>query len=118
MNSEGYNQLQGLSQRKVPFSLEAEQSVLGSILIDPRAIEDVAGIISYSDFYLDDHAKIYLAMNELFIGNRTIDLVTLIDMLTKQGVLKDKNISEYIKLIAQIVPSAKNVKDYAQIVKD
>ena len=118
MNSEGYNQLQGLSQRKVPFSLEAEQSVLGSILIDPRAIEDVAGIISYSDFYIDDHAKIYLAMNELFIGNRTIDLVTLIDMLTKQGVLKDKNISEYIKLIAQIVPSAKNVKDYAQIVKD
>ncbi len=118
MNTEGYNKYSELSQRKVPFSLEAEQSVLGSILIDPRSIEDVAGIISSSDFYIDDHAKIYLAMNEMFIGNRSIDLVTLIDTLTKQGVLKDKNISDYIKLIAQIVPSAKNIKDYAKIVRD
>ncbi|MBE6606178.1 MAG: replicative DNA helicase [Ruminococcaceae bacterium] len=118
MNTEGYNNYSDLSQRKVPFSLEAEQSVLGSILIDPRAIEDVAGIISSTDFYIDDHAKIYLAMNEMFISNRTIDLVTLIDTLTKQGVLKDRDISDYIKIIAQIVPSAKNIKDYANIVRD
>ncbi len=118
MNTEGYNNYSDLSQRKVPFSLEAEQSVLGSILIDPRAIEDVAGIITSSDFYIDDHAKIYLAMNEMFISNRTIDLVTLIDTLTKQGVLKDRDISDYIKVIAQIVPSAKNIKDYANIVRD
>lgn len=118
MNQEGYNNGTELSQRKVPFSLEAEQSVLGSILIDPRSIEEIADIISYSDFYIDDHAKIYLAMNELFISNKTIDLVTLIDMLTKQGVLKDRSINDYIKLIAQTVPSAKNIKDYAQIVQN
>ncbi|MBQ7821439.1 MAG: replicative DNA helicase [Clostridia bacterium] len=118
MNSESYNQVQGLSQRKVPFSLEAEQSVLGSILIDPRSIEDIADIISYSDFYIDDHAKIYLAMSELFLNSKNIDLVTLIDMLTKQGAFKDRDINDYIKLIAQIVPSAKNIKDYAKIVQD
>lgn len=118
MNYQDFNGSSSQSQRKVPFSLEAEQSVLGSILIDPRAIEEIAGIITSSDFYIDDHAKIYLAMNELFLASKNIDLVTLIDTLTKQGVLKDRNINEYIKLIAQIVPSAKNVKDYAHIVKD
>lgn len=118
MNYQDFNGSSSQSQRKVPFSLEAEQSVLGSILIDPRAIEEIAGIITSSDFYIDDHAKIYLAMNELFLASKNIDLVTLIDTLTKQGVLKDRNINEYIKLIAQIVPSAKNVKDYARIVKD
>ena len=106
------------TQRKIPFSLEAEQSVLGSVLIDPRAIEDIADIISSTDFYIEDHAKIYLAMNELFISNKNIDIVTLIDALTKQGVMKDRNISDYIKLIAQTVPSAKNVRDYAKIVRD
>ena len=119
MNSEGYNKTQGLSQRKVPFSLEAEQSVLGSILIDPRAIEDIADIITHADFYIDDHAKIYLAMSELFLSSKNIDLVTLIDMLTKQGAFKNRDdINDYIKLIAQIVPSAKNIKDYAKIVQD
>ena len=118
MNYQDFNGASSQSQRKVPFSLEAEQSVLGSILIDPRAIEEITGIINSSDFYIDDHAKIYLAMNELFLASKNIDLVTLIDTLTKQGVLKDRNINEYIKLIAQIVPSAKNVKDYARIVKD
>ncbi len=116
MNQDVYNQLS--LTRKMPFSLEAEQSVLGSILIDPRSIEDIVGIITSSDFYIDDHAKIFLAMNELFLASKSIDLVTLIDMLTRQGVLKDKSISDYIKLIAQTVPSAKNIKDYAKIVKD
>lgn len=118
MNTDAYNKFSEISDRKVPFSLEAEQSVLGSILIDPRAIEDVAGILKYSDFYIEDHAHIFLAMSEMFLSNKNIDLVTLIDTLTKQGVLKDKNINEYIKLIAEIVPSAKNVRDYAQIVRD
>lgn len=118
MNTDGYTNTSGASMRKMPFSLEAEQSVLGSILIDPRAIEDITGIITSSDFYIDDHAKIYLALNELFLSSKNIDIVTLIDMLTRQGVLKDKNISDYIKLIAQTVPSAKNIKDYAKIVKD
>ncbi len=118
MNSGEYNKSSSFADRKVPFSLEAEQSVLGSILIDPRAIEEVTEIITSGDFYIDDHAKIYLAMNELFISSKSIDVVTLIDTLKKQGVMNNKDISDYIKLIAQTVPSAKNIKDYAQIVKE
>ncbi len=118
MNSGEYNKSSSFSERKVPFSLEAEQSVLGSILIDPRAIEDVTEIITSGDFYIDDHAKIYLAMNELFISSKSIDVVTLIDTLKKQGVMNNKDISDYIKLIAQTVPSAKNIKDYAHIVRE
>ncbi len=118
MNSADFSKTPSVSERKVPFSLEAEQSVLGSILIDPRSIEEITEIITSSDFYIDDHAKIYLAMSELFINSKSIDVVTLIEALKKNGVLQNKDISEYIKLIAQVVPSAKNIKDYAQIVRE
>ena len=118
MNSADYQKTSRVTERKVPFSLEAEQSVLGSILIDPRSIEEITDILSSTDFYIDDHAKIYLAMSDLFINSKSIDVVTLIDTLKKQGVLNNKDISEYIKLIAQVVPSAKNIKDYAQIVRE
>lgn len=113
-----YGQFSELSQKKVPFSLEAEQSVLGSILIDPSSIDKIIGIIGSTDFYIEDHAKIFLAMNELFLSSKTIDVVTLIDTLSKQGVLKERDLAEYIKLIAQSVPSAENIIDYAKIVAE
>ena len=54
-----------LIQRKLPFSLEAEQSVLGSILIDPECFNVIAGILKSEDFYIDSHVQIYLAMQDL-----------------------------------------------------
>ncbi len=105
--------------KKMPFSLEAEQSVLGSILIDPECFPEIASLVKSEDFYLDSHAQIYLAMQDLFLQNRTIDVVTLIDTLVKRGVYSsDDEGKKYIKLIAEIVPSAANVKDYAKIVRD
>ena len=105
--------------KKMPFSLEAEQSVLGSILINPECISELASELKSKDFYLEDHQEMYLAMLELFQQNRTIDLVTLIDALVHRGVYKDEEETKrYIKLIAEIVPSASNVKDYAKIVHD
>ncbi len=112
------NELLGF-QRNLPFSLEAEQSVLGSILIEPECFTEVATILKSDDFYIDEHVQIYLAMQELFLHSRKIDLVTLIDMLTLRGVYKnDEDGKKYIKVIASVVPTASNVKDYAAIVRD
>ena len=105
--------------RKMPLSLEAEQSVLGSILIDPESFPEIASMLKSDDFYLESHAAIYLAMQDLFLQSRTIDVVTLIDALVKNGVYGTGDEGrKYIKIIAEIVPSAANVKDYAKIVRD
>ncbi len=104
--------------RKLPFSLEAEQSVLGSILIDPECFNVIAGILKSEDFKLDEHVQIYLAMQEMYLKNKDIDVVTLIDTLVHRGVYDEEQSKSYIKLIAQTVPSAANVEDYARIVKD
>ena len=107
-----------LSPRKLPFSLEAEQSVLGSILIDPETINIIAGILKSDDFHVENHREIYLAMQDLYLQNRSIDVVTLIDALVKRGVLERSGCEEYVKLLAGVVPSAANAADYARIVKD
>lgn len=105
--------------RRLPFSLEAEQSVLGSILIDPEAFSDVANVITHEDFYIADHREIYLSMQELFLQNRTIDVVTLIDTLVKRGLYSTNEQGRaYIKIIAEMVPSASNIRDYAKIVRE
>ena len=105
-------------QRKLPFSLIAEQSLLGSILVDPEALNEVAEIISPSDFYLTEHTQIYTAMHELFLINKEIDVVTLIDMLVTKGIYSKSGGEDYIRSLYQAVSNALNVKDYAQIVKN
>ncbi|MBR5515919.1 MAG: replicative DNA helicase [Clostridia bacterium] len=104
--------------RRTPFSLEAEQAVLGSILIDPEAFTTLPQYISSDDFYLQEHKEIYAAMQALFLANNSIDPVTLIDNLVKQGVYDIEKSTQYIRLIAEIVPSAANIREYAKIVKD
>ena len=67
--------------RKLPFSLIAEQSLLGAILVDPESFNEIADVVAVSDFYLEEHQQIFSAMHELFLTSRDIDVVTLIDML-------------------------------------
>ena len=64
-------------QKNLPCALEAEQSVLGSILIDPNCFADLTEIIHADDFYLDEHGEIFYAMQDLFAKSREIDLVCL-----------------------------------------
>lgn len=104
--------------RKLPFSLIAEQSLLGSILIDPDSFNEIADMLTATDFYLTEHTQIYLAMQELFLRNREIDIVTLIDMLVQKGIYDKSGGENYIRQLAEAVPNALNVKDYARIVKD
>ena len=104
--------------RKLPFSAIAEQSLLGSILTDPASLNYVADMVSSEDFYIEEHKQIYLAMHELFLTNNEIDIVTLIDTLVKKGIYSKSGGEDYIKVIAQTVPNALNIRDYAKIVKD
>ena len=104
--------------RKLPFSMPAEQSLLGSVLIDPAALNEVADLINAEDFYLSEHKQIYLAMHELFLTNSEIDVVTLIDMLVVKGIYDKSGGEDYIRTLTDAVPDALNVKDYARIVKE
>ena len=105
--------------RKIPFSLEAEQALLGSVLISPDSFDKIADLITAADFYLENHRQIYMAMQSLFLKSRDIDPVLVVEELVKQGAYADDNSGkEYLRTLAEIVPSAANVRDYAVIVRD
>ncbi len=104
--------------RRMPFSLEAEQSVLGSIMIDPSCMDTIATLISRDDFYLPEHAEIFSAMQSMYLKSRSIDVVTLIDELVVSGTYDEAGGNSYLKLIAETVPTAVNAVDYAKIVRD
>ena len=104
--------------RKQPFSMIAEQSLLGSVLIDPEKLNEIAGEIAPEDFYISEHSKIFDAMLGLYRVNGMIDLVTLIDQLVQRGVYDKSGGEDYIRTLGEVVPSALNIKDYAKIVKD
>lgn len=102
----------------MPFSLEAEQSLLGSILINPACMDEIAGVISADDFYLTEHAEIYKAMQSMYLKSKNIDVVTLIEELVQNGTYDEAGGREYLKLVAEAVPTAANAKDYAGIIRD
>ena len=104
--------------RKLPFSLEAEQSLLGSILIDPMCMDEIAPLISAEDFYVPEHTEIFRAMQSIYLKSKNIDVVTLIDELVKSGTYDESGGREYLRLVAEAVPTAANAKDYADIVRD
>ena len=104
--------------RKLPFSVEAEQSVLGSILVKPESFERIAGQLDPDDFYMEEHKAIFSAIQEMFLKNRTIDTVTLLDALVQGGYRDKSGGIQYLTQIAQVVSSAQNIRDYAKIVKE
>jgi len=108
--------------RKIPYSLEAEMSVLGAILISPEIYEEVAETLSVDDFYLSNHKQIYDAITDLYLRNRSLDLITLLeDIVSKNSRTDDmtrNNTKEYLMRLSDNVPVVKNVKEYAEIVKE
>ena len=88
--------------RKLPFSLEAEQAVLGSILIDPVSLDTIQ--IKKEDFYIPEHAAIFTAMQSMYVSSRSIDVVTLIDALTASGTYDDAGGREYLTIIEMLFP--------------
>lgn len=101
-----------------PHSVESEQSILGSIILDKEAIITVAEIINPSDFYKEAHKIIYESMLSLNSNNEPIDLITLIEELRKEGHLDNIGGISYLTSLSTIVPTTSNVKYYANIVKE
>ena len=107
-----------LASRKMPCSLSAERALLGSVLIDPNSINEIAATIGADDFYVQEHKQIYLAMRELFDASQEIDPVTLIDSLVHKGVYEKAGGESYVRSLLDVTPSAMNIADYARIVKE
>ena len=106
-----------LLARQVPQSLEAEQSVLGSILIDSQCITEVIGILRPEDFYNQQNREIYEAIYTMFNFSQTIDPVTVLDKMREMGIYHD-NSRDYILQLMQITPTAANAQRYANIVRE
>ena len=103
--------------RKMPFSLEAEQAILGTIIIDSEKFADVA-TLKEDEFYLEQHKQIFGAMRSMFNINRVIDPVTLIDTLTQLGTYTEGDAAKYIKLLVDLASDASNIEEYSKIVRD
>lgn len=101
-----------------PSSLEAEQAVLASLLIDERAIDRVIEIIEIDDFYHPYHQLIYSTLLELNNENKPLDLVTLVSKLEDKGQLINAGGYEYISSLVDIIPNASNIVHYAEIAKE
>ena len=105
--------------RKVPpQNLDAEESVLGGILLDTNALDRVIEVMGVEDFYRESHRKIFRAMLSLSDKREPIDLITLADSLRGRGELQDIGGATYLAELVDRVPSAANIANYARIVRE
>ena len=107
-----------LIKRVLPHSLEAEQSVIGSMLMDREAIITASEIVTADDFYQHQYGVMYESMVELFNEGKPVDLVTLQNRLKEKDVPPEVSSLEFVRDIITTVPTAANVKYYATIVKE
>jgi replicative DNA helicase len=104
-------------QKLPPNSLEAEVSVLGSILLDPESIIKVSDFLRADDFYAQSYGDVYRVMLDLSTQRKPIDIVTVSEALFAQGILENMGGSAVIAELATAVPTASHIFEYAQIVK-
>ena len=106
-----------LLMRQMPHSTEAEQAVVGSMLIDPRCIGDVCGVVKADDFYSETNKLIFETIYSMFSYSMTIDAVTVLEQMRINGTANDR-LSDYMIELMNITPTAANVLEYAAIVRD
>ncbi|GGC59843.1 replicative DNA helicase [Undibacterium terreum] len=106
------------SIRVPPHSIEAEQSVLGGLLLDNAAWDRIADFIREDDFYRYDHRIIFSCMVKLINSSKPADVITVFEALTGLGKAEDAGGLSYLNALAQNTPSAANIRRYAEIVRD
>jgi replicative DNA helicase len=104
--------------RVPPHSIEAESSVLGGLLLDNGAWDRVGDLVSDSDYYRLEHQLIYAAIAALINGNKPADVITVFEQLSSQGKAEQVGGLSYLNALAQYVPSAANIRRYAEIVRE
>ncbi|MBQ1897612.1 MAG: replicative DNA helicase [Ruminococcus sp.] len=108
-----------LSGPRMPYSLEAEQAVLGAVLMEPDAISRVAEVLPSSEyFYLANHRTIYAVMLSMFTSGQPVDQITVLEALKTERDFDDATGKTYLYQLAQNCPSIANVENYARIVRD
>ena len=107
-----------LIKRVLPHSVEAEQSVIGSMLMDREAIISASEIITADDFYQHQYGVMFESMVELFNENRPVDLITLQNRLKEKDVPPEVSSLDFVRDIITTVPTSANVKSYANIVRE
>jgi replicative DNA helicase len=109
--------MNAFSERVPPQNLEAEQSVLGAMLIDRDAVVTVSNLLGPEDFYADKHQQLYTAVIAIFNRGEPVDLITVQDELRKRGHLDEVGGLAYLTTLINMVPSTANVQQYAMIVE-
>ncbi|HIZ71248.1 MAG TPA: replicative DNA helicase [Candidatus Atopostipes pullistercoris] len=107
-----------MGDRMPPQNIEAEQSVLGSILLQPSALISAMEFIQANDFYRRSHQLIFQVMIELNDKNEEIDVITVANLLERSGQLEDIGGTPYLAELSNVVPTAANVEYYAKIVEE
>src|SRR5215212_6912765 len=98
-----------------PQNLDAEESVLGAMMLAPGAIGAVSEILDAGDFYRESHARIYRAALSLYARGEPVDAITLVDELEEKGDLEDSGGRVRVHELAALVPAAANAAHYARI---
>ena len=101
-----------------PQNLDAEESVLGAMMLSPGAIGAVSEVLDASDFYRESHAKIYRAALALYAKGEPVDAITLVDELEERGELEEVGGRVRIHELAALVPATANAGHYARIVRE
>ena len=107
-----------LLTRQMPHSLEGEQAVLGSMLIDPECIKDVMDKLQPGDFYLRQNREIFEAIYSMFSYARPVDGITVAEELRKNGTYDEQTTRRYLAELMEITPTSANVMEYVKIVRD
>ncbi len=104
--------------RVPPHSIEAESSVLGGLLLDNGAWDRVGDLLADSDYYRFEHQLIHAAIAKLINANKPADVITVFEQLESEGKSEPVGGLTYLNQLAQYVPSAANIRRYAEIVRD
>ncbi len=110
--------MEDLLGRVPPHNIEAEQSVLGAILIDGESIPVVTELLKPDDFYRQDHREIFEAVLDLFERDKPVDIISVKEQLGIRGTLDSVGGIEYLSNVVDMVPTTANVKHYARIIEE
>ena len=100
-----------------PQNIDAEQSVLGALMLDKNAVINVADILAPEDFYKPAHEKIYNTILDLYGKREPIDILTVTEKLRVENVLREIGGSAYLSKLMEMVPTAAHIEHYAKIVR-
>lgn len=110
--------IEDLLLRQTPHSLEGEQAVLGSVLIDPDCVKEVVDKLRPEDFYLRQNREIFETICSMFTYAKPIDGITVAEEMQKNGTYDENTTRAYLAQLIEITPTAANVLEYAAIVRD